>query len=383
MTTLYSAVGEELTHYTVDPDGGALSRQASVTLPADVQYAWPHPSGEQLYVVSSNGGPFATGDRHYVSAFGIDATGALHVHGAPKALPSRPLHISLDASGSFALITYNVPGRVTVHAIGADGAVGAEVGQPAGLDVGIFPHQLRMMPSNRTAILVTRGNDAVGERSEDPGALKVFDVRDGILTNRASIAPAGGYGFGPRHLDFHPTRRWVYVSLERQNTLQMYRFTGDDLGPEPAFVKTTLVEPDNVRPWQMAGTIHVHPNGRIAYLANRAHFMVTLEGQRVFGGGENTIAVYALDRETGEPTMIQSVDAHGLGVRTFALDAGGRMLVAASLIPFHTREGGRVVAIPAGLSIFRVRGDGKLDFVRKYDVETDGKQHFWMGIVEA
>ena len=45
MTTLYSAVGEELTHYTVDPDGGALSRQASVTLPADVQYAWPHPSG--------------------------------------------------------------------------------------------------------------------------------------------------------------------------------------------------------------------------------------------------------------------------------------------------------------------------------------------------
>ena len=81
--------------------------------------------------------------------------------------------------------------------------------------------------------------------------------------------------------------------------------------------------------------------------------------------------------------MIQSVDAHGLGVRTFALDAGGRMLVAASLIPFHTREGGRVVAIPAGLSIFRVRGDGKLDFVRKYDVETDGKQHFWMGIVEA
>jgi hypothetical protein len=38
--------------------------------------------------------------------------------------------------------------------------------------------------------------------------------------------------------------------------------------------------------------------------------------------------------------------------------------------------------VPAGLSVFRVQGDGKLDFVRKYDVATDGRRSlFWMGIV--
>jgi hypothetical protein len=26
-------------------------------------------------------------------------------------------------------------------------------------------------------------------------------------------------------------------------------------------------------------------------------------------------------------------------------------------------------------------GDGKLDFVRKYDVDAAGKTHYWMGIV--
>jgi hypothetical protein len=31
--------------------------------------------------------------------------------------------------------------------------------------------------------------------------------------------------------------------------------------------------------------------------------------------------------------------------------------------------------------VFRVRDDGKLDFVRKYDVDEGGSTMFWMGIV--
>jgi 6-phosphogluconolactonase len=381
MTSLYSGVGEELTQYRVDLDDATLSRSAAVTLPANVQYAWPHPSKRYLYVVSSNGGPRAAGDRHYASAFQIDATGALHPHGALQPLPSRPLHISVDASGSLAMIAYNIPGRVTVHRIDPDGTFGPEVKQAETLDVGVFPHQILMMPSNRTAILVTRGNDAGGGKPEDPGALKLLDVHGGVLTNKTSIAPGGGYGFGPRHLDFHPTRPWVYVALERQNQLHMYTRDGDDLARKPAFVRDTLVEPDNVRPWQMAGTIHVHPNGQFVYVANRASFTVEFEGIRVFGGGENTIVVYAIDQATGEPTPIQSVETRGFHVRTFALDASGRMLVAASLLPLRVRKATRVVTVAAGLSVFRVGADGRLDFVRKYDVETGGKTQFWMGIV--
>jgi hypothetical protein len=45
------------------------------------------------------------------------------------------------------------------------------------------------------------------------------------------------------------------------------------------------------------------------------------------------------------------------------------------------REGSRVVTVPACLSVFRVDGDGRLDFVRKYDVETNGKFQWWMGMV--
>src|SRR5260221_13596564 len=54
---LYSSVGPALTHYDVDVEAAALTRRASVTLPANVQYAWPHASRKYLYVASSSSAP--------------------------------------------------------------------------------------------------------------------------------------------------------------------------------------------------------------------------------------------------------------------------------------------------------------------------------------
>jgi 6-phosphogluconolactonase len=38
--------------------------------------------------------------------------------------------------------------------------------------------------------------------------------------------------------------------------------------------------------------------------------------------------------------------------------------------------------VPASLSVFRIGPDGRLEFVRKYDVETSqGQMQYWMGMV--
>ena len=227
-TVFYASVGPELALYDIDVAGAALQRRATVMLPANVQYAWPHPSKRYLYVVSSNGGPGVAGDTHLANAFRIDpASGALQPHGEPQALPSRPIHTSVDESGDYLLTAYNAPSNVTVHRIKGDGTIGDRVDQPGKPDTGIYAHQVRATPGNRTAILVTRGNNAAPGKPEDPGALKVFRFEDGVLTNLASIAPGSGLGFGPRHLDFHPSAPWVYVSIERQNKLYVYSLAPD------------------------------------------------------------------------------------------------------------------------------------------------------------
>jgi len=206
---LYANVGPDLTHYDVDVAGAELIKRATVTLPASVQYAWPHASRRYLYVATSSSAPGsgASGTEHHVTAFSIDpASGALTPHGAPLRLPTRPIHMSTDIPSENILVAFNNPSAVRVYRINKDFTPGEEVKQPGPIDAGIYAHQVRVTPDNRLAILVTRGNEGTPAKAEDPGALKVFDYKNGVLTNEVSIAPNGGKEFGPRHLDFHPTK---------------------------------------------------------------------------------------------------------------------------------------------------------------------------------
>ncbi len=202
-------------------------------------------------------------------------------------------------SGRYLLAAYNTPSGVTVHRLKADGTIGAPVAQPGNLDTGIYAHQIRVAPDNRTVILVTRGNNAGEGKPEDPGAIKTFRFNDGVLTNLASIAPGNGLGFGPRHLDFHPTKPWAFVSVERQNKLYVYALDSETgLSRAPLFTKETLSDPKTTVP-QGAGPIHVHPNGKFVYLTNRTFPASGPGARKVAPGGENSVAAFAVDRDDG------------------------------------------------------------------------------------
>ena len=130
---LYANVGADLTHYDVDVAGAVLTKGATVTLPASVQYAWPHASRRYLYVASSNTAPGngPVGTEHYLSAFRIDpASGALAPHGPATRLPTRPIHISTDIPSAHLLVAFNNPSAVRVYRINQDSTLGEEVQQP-------------------------------------------------------------------------------------------------------------------------------------------------------------------------------------------------------------------------------------------------------------
>jgi 6-phosphogluconolactonase (cycloisomerase 2 family) len=382
---LYSAIDDEITQYEVDVEAATLTRRGSIRVPSFVQYAWPHPDGRHLYVTTSNRGTGLKADVNHVSACRIDgATGALSLHGEPRPLRQRAVHMCVDPAGQFAVNIHNVPQPgITVHRIEADGGLGAEVPQPPGLDFGIYPHQVRITPSGKTLIDVDRGNSVHDGKPEDPGALRAFAFRGGITSEPQVVAPHGGYGFGPRHIDFHPREPWLYVSDERRSQLYMFRYPGERIEPAAAYACDTLADRANQKPRQLAGTIHLHPNGRYVYVCNRADYTVEHAGQKVFGGGENSIAVFAIDPASGEPKAIQHADTRSYHVRTFAFDPSGRLMVAASIKPIKVRDGEGVRTVPASLSVFRVGADGRLTHARTYDVEAAGKTHYWMGIVSA
>ena len=210
-TVFFASVGPVLTLYDADPDAATLTPRGSVTLPANVQYAWQHPSRRYFYVTSSNGQPGGgdapKGDLHSLSAFTVDpATGRLSPHGEARTLPLRAIHNSVDRSGQFVLTAFNDPSSVIAHRINADGTLGGMVKQPARLDTGLNPHQVLTSPSNRSVVVIARGNNATASKAEDPGSIHVFGFNNGVLSPLQTVRPGTGLGFGPRHLDFHPTK---------------------------------------------------------------------------------------------------------------------------------------------------------------------------------
>jgi 6-phosphogluconolactonase (cycloisomerase 2 family) len=380
---LLTGIGPTLTHWRLILATPRLEELGSLILPANVQYAWPHPSRHCLYVASSNGGGRhgPRGDQHHLTACAVDPqSGELAVIGEAVSLPSRPIHLTVDSSATHLLVAFNNPSAIRVYSVNKDGSPGQEIPQPGVIDAGNYAHQVRVTEDEKYVLTTALGGNPYQGRAEDAGAINLFQYSKGILGAQQVVAPNSGYGFGPRHLDIHQNGRWVYVSLERQNRLEMFELEGDSLSTQPKFSQPLLSRGQVPGITQSGGTVHVHPNGRFVYGANRASDTVNFEGAPVFAGGENTLAVYRIDPGTGAPKLIQHVETRGFHCRTFHIDPTGETLIAAHIMGMKVRDGGQIKAVPPCLTIFRIAEDGRLHFDHLHPMETHGASMFWMGM---
>ncbi len=383
---VYASVDARL--YRIRRDGNTLTREPRpLILPAQVQEAWQHPSGKYFYVASSDARTSTSPlTHHYLNAFHVGSSGALRPFGGAVQLTHRPIFITVDHRGEYLISAYSAPSGISVHRLNPDGSIGDAIEQEASFDVGFYAHAVRVMPSNRAVLLITRGNEPVpGIRTEDPGALYLYEFENGQLAGKQAVAPNRGVAYRVRHADFHPSGRWVYVDVETQNLLHTYSIGADGtLSEEPLFVSTTLASPSTSRGGQRTSSIRMHPtNGRTLYVANRGRGTQVFQGERVANGDhENTIAVFSIDPQTGEPTLIQTTDTHSIAVRTMALSPDGRTLIVASTSPGRILTHGRLETVPAALTLYDIKEDGTLTFKSKLDVETRGETMFWCGVVQ-
>ena len=133
--SLPGSVGERIHYFDVDVEAATLTMRGSVLAPSNVQYAWPTSietvflRGFELLRLAVPAG--STNELNCMTAFRVDtATGALQPHGEPQTSPSRPIYMTVDGTGNFALAASNIPPIVTVLRINPDGTIGAEVKQP-------------------------------------------------------------------------------------------------------------------------------------------------------------------------------------------------------------------------------------------------------------
>ena len=120
-------------------------------------------------------------------------------------------------------------------------------------------------------------------------------------------------GAGPRHLAFNPRRAIAYVINELQSTVTVCRYDGQHGAFAPLQTVSTL--PDDFSGVNLGAEIMVAPSGRFVYASNRGH---------------DSLAIYAVDAETGQLTLVGHESSQGVGPRAFTIDPSGALLLVAN-----------------------------------------------------
>jgi 6-phosphogluconolactonase len=249
-----------------------------------------------------------------VSAFAVDPRdgGLKPINSQPSGGPV-PCYLSLDQSGRWLLVANYTGGNAAVFPLAADGSLGprCELAQHAGhgpradRQEQAHVHSIRMAPTHPLALAADLGLDQV--------RLYTLDADSGRLRPHRPAAIAIHPGAGPRHLDFHPNGRWLYVLNELDSTLDV--FACDANAAAFRCLQTTATLPGGCAGENWPADVHVHPGGRWVIASNRGH---------------DSLAVFAIDPADGRVSLAHLVPSGGKYPLNFSIDPSGRWLVTAN-----------------------------------------------------
>jgi 6-phosphogluconolactonase len=329
--------------FSFDEKDGSLQLLNSIAPELNAGYICLSPDGTRLYATDerkdTGGKPGAGGG---IVSFAIDQwTAALKRLDSVLSLGAFPAYISMAPDGSCVAVanhaSYDATSRI-VH--DTDGFKVQRLYDDA--TVALFPiRQDKLLPASDVAVLTQEhakgweretGLDAVFQASPhahsvnfdptgrfalacDKGADRIYSFRiedDGKRLNQLSIFETPP-GTAPRHSAFHPTRPYVFVINELVPSLSVYRFS-DSLTLEPVQTVPTVAgsAADHEGKRNMPSDVHVHPSGRFVYGSTR---------------GDNSIASFSIDLESGHLTPLEITPTLGRTPRGFNLTPDGRYLV--------------------------------------------------------
>jgi 6-phosphogluconolactonase len=311
MGGLQQASGNGIHVYTFDAEQGTLtasSVQENIDNPSYLAFS---PDKTHLYAVSE----LVEGE---VVAFAFDReTSLLTPINKQPTQGSEPAHLSVEATGRYALVTNYGAAAVSkgalMYSINGDGSLNPPSsiiehqgsGPNAARQDRSHCHQIVPDPANRFAYVVDLGIDKV--------MIYRMDLENGQLVPNAIPSLDVPSGSGPRHMTFHPNGRFAYVVTELSNmvfTLSVNLETG-----ALDIMQSLPLLPEDFSEVSYASAVQISHDGRFLYAANRLH---------------DSITIFAVDKATGQLTLAGHHSTGGQYPRDFTLDPTGRFVLASN-----------------------------------------------------
>lgn len=272
-----------------------------------------HPRESYLYAVNEVG-DFGGQASGAVSAFAFEPeSGDLTFLNQQPTQGETPCYLTIDQSGRCLLTSNYGGGSVCVHPVQADGTLGQATGFSQHEGSSVNPrrqeaphaHSINLDPANRFAFAADLGLDKILIYRLDPDSGKLSPNEPAWV----GVTP----GEGPRHLDFHPNRRYAYVINEIGNTVTAFAY--DEGSGALTEIQSISTLPADFGETSHTADIHVAPSGNFLYGSNRGH---------------NSIVIFAIAQDSGKLSLVGHESTQGRSPRDFAIDPSGTYLFAAN-----------------------------------------------------
>jgi 6-phosphogluconolactonase len=322
---------DTLARYDLNEASGDLTLRQTLKLEGQPAPMCVSPDGRVLYVAQRK--------AEKVTALAISPKdGSLKVI-AETDLPGKggACYVSTDRSGRFLLSAYYAAGKVTVHRLNKNGAVGKGALQTVVTEQ--KAHCILTDYQNRFALVPHTGPNAVYQFR--------FDAKTGKLSPAKPAKHVPKETLSPRHVAFHPNEKFVYVVNEGSSSVTGCRLKADAIHP----IHTLSTLPKGFAERNSCADVEVHPSGKFLYCSNRGH---------------DSIAMFTIDQKTGRLTAIGQSATEEMP-RSFNVDPTGKFLVAAGL------RANKV-------TVYRIdQGTGNLKPLKTYET---GKGPTWVQILK-
>lgn len=286
------------------------------------------PDGRHVYACTES----RMARKGSVSAFEFDRiSGRLRFINKVPSGGDNPAYVSVDGSGRWVVVANYTGGSFSVCPIGPDGELSPWVQRLTFSGHGVNPqrqershvHSAVFSPDMRHLYIQDLGLDRIsmypfnadaGAGTGDGAAARVATGTsrsvalplDTMAIKRFSTPP----GAGPRHLTFGPDGHFAYLVEEMGGMVDVFHY--DPVSGALDHIQRIAAHPDTAGGSWRSSDVHLSPDGKFLYAANRA---------------ETTITIFSVDKDKGTLQRIAYERTFGREPRNFTIDPTGNWLL--------------------------------------------------------
>lgn len=267
-------------------------------------------NGKYVFAVNETNG--ANPGR--ISAFSFDKNqGKLNFINSQFSGGDDPCHVAVSADDNWVAVANYSGGSAALFSVNQNGAIKpyVQLEQNSGSSINkerqknTHVHETVFSPDNGYLFTPDLGTDKIMIYKFNP--LKKLPLQPSEPAFINTIP-----GSGPRHLTFHPDKKFAYLICELNAAVVAYNYDKGYLEE----IQTISSLPEDFKGRVDGAEICTSPDGKFLYTSNR--------------GDQNSVTIFSIDPHTGKLNLSGYQSTSGKAPRNFLIDPTGNFLLAAN-----------------------------------------------------